>query len=80
MLVVMETFLRKLLFLICLCLPFVIKAQVIKGPMGETFERRVIAGGLSDPWEITYGPDKKLWITETKGYRVSLIDPGTGKK
>ena len=23
-----------------------------------------------DPWEVTYGPDDSLWITEAKNYRV----------
>ena len=76
----MKTILRNFICLLGLFLPLKLAAQVIKGPMGETFERRVIAAGFSDPWEIIYGPDKKLWITETKGYRVSLIDPATGKK
>jgi len=76
----MKIVLRKLLCLIGLALPFSIAAQEIKGPMGETFERRVVAGGFSDPWEIIYGPDRKLWLTETKGYRVSVVDPASGKK
>ncbi len=23
-----------------------------------------------DPWEVTYGPDDSLWITESKNYKV----------
>ncbi|MGI4022534.1 MAG: PQQ-dependent sugar dehydrogenase [Janthinobacterium lividum] len=57
-----------------------VQAQQISGAMGEKFKLRVIASKLSDPWEITYGPDKSLWITEAKGYRVSKIDPETGKR
>ncbi|GAC1424317.1 MAG: hypothetical protein NVSMB67_24540 [Flavisolibacter sp.] len=34
--------------------------------------------GLNDPWEITYGPDDSLWITEAKGYRVLHMDPNSG--
>lgn len=41
---------------------------------------RVVADQLSDPWEITWGPDGYLWVTEAKGYRVSRIDPATGQK
>ncbi|WP_407429230.1 PQQ-dependent sugar dehydrogenase [Arcticibacter sp.] len=44
------------------------------------FEIRVIADKLSDPWELTNGPDNHLWITESKGYRVLRIDPVSGKK
>jgi len=57
-----------------------IQAQTVSGARGETFKRRVVARGLSDPWEITYGPDGKLWVTEAKGYRVSKIDVSTGAK
>jgi PQQ-dependent dehydrogenase (s-GDH family) len=56
------------------------KAQITNGPLGERFTVRIIADKLSDPWEVTYGPDNKLWVTEAKGYRVSRIDPVTGAK
>jgi PQQ-dependent dehydrogenase (s-GDH family) len=55
-------------------------AQHVSGPLGERFAMRTIASGLSDPWEITYGPDEQIWVTESKGYLVSRIDPATGKK
>lgn len=32
--------------------------------------------GLDVPWEVLYGPDKQLWITERKGL-VSRINPAT---
>jgi PQQ-dependent dehydrogenase (s-GDH family) len=55
-------------------------AQQLTGPRGEVFTARVVARQLSDPWEITYGPDTYLWMTEAHGYRVSRIDPATGTK
>jgi glucose/arabinose dehydrogenase len=55
-------------------------AQTITGPQGEVFTKRVVAKQLSDPWELTYGPDGYLWLTEAKGYRVSRLDPATGTK
>ncbi|WP_345952640.1 PQQ-dependent sugar dehydrogenase [Mucilaginibacter sp. PAMB04168] len=55
-------------------------AQVIEGPMHEKFAVRIVADKLSDPWEITYGPDGQLWVTEARGYRVSRIDPANGTK
>jgi PQQ-dependent dehydrogenase (s-GDH family) len=55
-------------------------AQQLTGPRGEVFTARVVARQLSDPWEITYGPDNYLWVTEAHGYRVSRIDPATGTK
>ena len=53
---------------------------MVEGANGERFEKRIVADGLSDPWEITYGPDEYLWVTEAKGYRVSRINPATGTK
>jgi PQQ-dependent dehydrogenase (s-GDH family) len=55
-------------------------AQTIVGPQGERFTERVVARQLSDPWEVTYGPDNFLWMTEAKGYRVSRLDPATGAR
>ena len=42
-------------------------------------ETKVIASKLDIPWEILWGPDNKIWITEQKGI-VSRIDPQTGAK
>ncbi|WP_205501880.1 PQQ-dependent sugar dehydrogenase [Rufibacter psychrotolerans] len=53
-------------------------AQNLTGPQGEVFTVRVVKDKLSDPWEVTYGPDHHLWVTEAKGYRVSRIHPTTG--
>jgi glucose/arabinose dehydrogenase/mono/diheme cytochrome c family protein len=38
-----------------------------------------IASNLDIPWEITWGPDNKIWITEQKGI-ISRVDPKTGAK
>lgn len=35
---------------------------------------------LNSAWELTYGPDDSLWITENKSYLVSKIDPDSGGK
>lgn len=52
----------------------------VVGSKGEVFTSRVVVNKLSDPWEVTYGPDSALWVTEAKGYRVSRINPSTGAK
>ena len=41
---------------------------------------RVVATGLAGPWEVTWGPDRHLWVTERTGKRVVRIDPATGPK
>ena len=52
----------------------------VTGPRGEHFAVHVLAGHLSDPWSVVYGPDNYLWITEEKTYRVSRLDPATGRR
>ena len=46
----------------------------------ERFTMRVVATGLEGPWEIAWGPDRQLWVTERTGKRVVRIDPATGVK
>lgn len=38
---------------------------------------RVLSTGLSHIWEMAFGPDGHLWITERAG-RISRVDPETG--
>ena len=71
-----------------LCFAVPAAAQIAPGPgvnprtvwsePPELFEQRVVASGLEDPWEVTYGPDGFLWVTERVGKRVLRIDPATG--
>jgi PQQ-dependent dehydrogenase (s-GDH family) len=46
----------------------------------ERFTTRVLATGLEDPWEVTYGADGYLWVTERVGKRVLRIDPADGAR
>ena len=39
--------------------------------------RVVVQDGISRPWEILWGPDDHLWITERAG-KISRVDPKTG--
>ena len=39
---------------------------------------RVVASGLSMPWEVTLGPDDHLWVTERTGRRVIRVNPASG--
>jgi len=47
---------------------------------GDKFISKVVASGLDFPYEVIYGPDKNLWVTERTGKRVSLINPVNGEK
>lgn len=38
---------------------------------------KVLTDKLTFPWEVLWGPDNKLWITE-RGGKISHVDPETG--
>lgn len=44
-----------------------------------TVDTTTIISGLDIPWEIQWGPDDMLWITERFG-RISRIDPESGEQ
>jgi len=46
----------------------------------EHFTMRVVAGALGNAWEITWGPDGFLWVTERSAFRVTRINPSDGSK
>lgn len=49
-------------------------------PGPEPFTARTVASGLADPWEVTWGPDGRLWITERTGLRVTRVNPADGAR
>jgi glucose/arabinose dehydrogenase len=44
----------------------------------ESFSSRVLATGLGNPWEITWGPDGFLWVTEQDTGEISRVRPSDG--
>ncbi len=38
---------------------------------------RTVSSGLSHVWEMVYGPDQQLWITD-RGGKISRVNPQTG--
>ncbi len=48
----------------------------------ETFSMRVVNPSyqLNSGWELTWGPDDSLWVTENFAYKVSRINPANGGK
>lgn len=46
----------------------------------EAFGLRVVATGLGNPWEVAWGPDDHLWVTERTGFRVTRVNPVDGSK
>ena len=43
----------------------------------SNLKTRNVATGLDTPWEIIWGPDNQIWVTERFG-RISRINPTTG--
>ena len=68
-------------FNICLTHPPA-SVNVVAGRMNEVYRQTTLSGSgiLQYPWEVTYGPDNNLWITEARGYKVYKMDPNTGAK
>jgi PQQ-dependent dehydrogenase (s-GDH family) len=50
----------------------------VPGP--EQFSVRVAASGLENPWQMRWGPDGRVWITERTGRRVVRVNPADGSK
>jgi PQQ-dependent dehydrogenase (s-GDH family) len=44
----------------------------------ERFTMRVLVSALENPWEVTWGPDGFLWVTERTGFRVTRVNPADG--
>jgi glucose/arabinose dehydrogenase len=65
----------KLKYSFCLllcCIAMAGRSQVVDSTT-MLFNIDTVAKNLGYPWEITYGPDDSLWITEARGYRVVRI-------
>jgi len=46
----------------------------------ESFVSRVVTTDLAGPWEVMWGPDGFLWITERVGKRITRVNPADGSK
>ena len=57
-----------------------LRASVWAGKTNEIYRQTILSppSVLADPWEITYGTDNYLWITEAKGYKLNRMNPVTG--
>ena len=67
--------------LLCLCLSLNLTAQQTLTFYTQSFRIDTLypatgTTGMSSPWEVVYGPDDSLWVTESHGYRVWKIHPG----
>ena len=46
-------------------------------PGAVEIQTKVVAENLNFPWEILWGPDNKIWMTE-RGGKISRVDTATG--
>lgn len=69
----------KQLTILCFILFFWTSSQSQILLQETTVDTSTIISGLDIPWEIQYGPDDHLWVTERFG-RVSRINPETGEQ
>ncbi|MEP6674482.1 MAG: PQQ-dependent sugar dehydrogenase [Ferruginibacter sp.] len=56
------------------------KAQVTPSDSSNSFSYKVLASNLGYPWEVVYGPDDSLWVTEARSYKIVKISTVNGGK
>ena len=44
----------------------------------ERFVKRVVTNGLANPFQVVWGPDDYLWVTERTAGRVTRVRPSDG--
>ena len=71
-----------LTFAFNICITDPAPTTIVAGRMNEVYQQTILsdANVLNYPWEVTYGPDNNLWVTEARGYKAYKIDPSTGAK
>lgn len=45
-----------------------------------SFSKRTVASGFNSAWEVLYGPNDSLWVTENKAYLISRVNILNGAK
>ena len=51
---------------------------VVRGT--KQFRQSEVVTGLAGPWELTWGADNMLWVTERTGKRSTRVNPATGER
>ncbi len=46
----------------------------------EPFSKRTVISGLNRAWEVVYGPNDSLFVTENRAYLISRINVANGAK
>ena len=45
----------------------------------QEFDATVVTSGLDTPWDMIWGPDSAIWVSERNG-RISRVDPKNGRR
>jgi len=53
------------------------KKNISSSPGTVSLKEAILVQGLNFPWEILWGPDNFIWMTEREG-RISRVNPVTG--
>src|SRR3954468_8720684 len=48
-------------------------------PTTEDFSITTLATGLTTPWDMEWGPDSMIWVSERGGH-ISRVDPASGRR
>ncbi len=48
-------------------------------PTNGSLRAEAIVAGLDTPWDLAWGPDGRIWVSE-RGGRISRVDPETGAR
>jgi len=67
--------------LIGLCLSLITSGQKTITRYNQSFKIDTLypatgSVGMNSPWEVVYGPDDSLWVTESRNYKIWKIHPG----
>src|SRR6476620_11611449 len=59
---------------------FLLFIAIKASAQSEPFTKRTVISGLNAAWEVVYGPNDSLWITENKAYLISRVNVANGVK
>ena len=48
--------------------------------VASPFKATVLVDGLGGPWEVLWGPDNFLWVTERQAKSITRINPSNGER
>ena len=66
--------------LVAACLLALAALEAVAKAGEPRFSSTVLARGLENPWEIAWGPDRFLWVTEKSAGRVTRVRPSNGSR